>query len=88
MAKAQMTCPTLYPAFAEFSQSQIETNLFAHASKVFPSSASGAQVQYIAALCVRNEKSRTVYQWLITQTSGGLTGKRASKMIDTLLAIN
>jgi hypothetical protein len=79
---------TLYPAFAAFTEAEVNSKLFQGACRVGKyGAASRAQIDYLASLFVRNEASRLVFQDFMVNTSGNLPGKKASKMIEKLLAI-
>lgn len=77
---------TLYPAFQTFTESEINTKLTVGAS-LDRFGASQKQVDYLAALIVRNDESRAIYQDFACNTSGKLPAKKASKMIDKLLSL-
>lgn len=78
----------LYPAFAAFTEAEINSKLFQGACRTGKyGAASRAQIDYLAALCVRNDASRLIFQDFMINTSGALPMKKASKMIEKLLAI-
>ena len=79
---------TLYPAFAAFTEAEINTKLFLGACQAGKyGAASRAQIDYLAALFVRNDASRLMFQDYMVNTSGNLPAKKASRMIEKLLAI-
>lgn len=79
---------TLYPAFAAFTQAEINSKLFQGACRVGKyGPASRQQIDYLAALCARDDASRLIFQDFMVNTSGSLPAKKASKMIEKLLKI-
>ena len=78
----------LYPAFQAFTESEINSKLFQGACRTWKyGAASRAQIDYLAALFVRNDASRVIFQDFMVNTSGALPLKKASRMIEKLLAI-
>jgi hypothetical protein len=78
----------LYPFAQSATEREINDRFSAAALKVrYGSGATRKQVDYLVALCLRNDESRRLYQWLVCETSGELSVKRASSMIDKLLKI-
>lgn len=78
----------LYPAFAAFTETEIKSKLVDGAVRVRKyDPASQAQIEYLAALFVRNDASRLLFQDFMVNSSGALPLKKASKLIEKLLAI-
>ena len=79
---------TLYAAFAAFTETEINSKLFQGACRVGKyGPASQAQIEYLAALFVRNDASRLLFQDFMVNSSGALPLKKASKLIEKLLTI-
>lgn len=78
----------LYPAFAAFTETEVKSKLVDGAVRVGKyGPASQAQIEYLAALFVRNDASRLLFQDFRVNSSGALPVKKASKLIEKLLAI-
>lgn len=78
----------LYPAFAAFTETEVKSKLVDGAARVGKyGPASQAQIEYLAALFVRNDASRALFQDFIVNSSGALPLKKASKLIEKLRAI-
>lgn len=79
---------TLYPFAQAATEAEVNSKLFhgaCRAGKYGP--ASRAQIDYLAALMVRNDASRAIFQDFVCNTSGALPVKKAARMIEKLLAI-
>jgi len=79
---------TLYPFAQAATEAEVNSKLFhgaCRAGKYGP--ASRAQIDYLAALMVRNDASRAIFQDFVCNTSGALPAKKAARMIEKLLAI-
>ena len=78
----------LYPAFAAFTETEVRSKLVDGAVRVGKyGPASQAQIEYLAALFVRNDASRLLFQDFTVNSSGALPLKKASKLIEKLLTI-
>ena len=78
----------LYPAFAAFTETEVKSKLVDGAARVGKyGPASQAQIEYLAALFVRNDAGRRLFQEFMVNSSGALPLKKASKLIEKLLAI-
>lgn len=78
----------LYPFFAAATEAEVNSKLFqgaCRAGKYGP--ASRAQIDYLAALFVRDDHSRLMFQDFMMNTSGGLPSKKASTIINKLLKV-
>lgn len=88
MATITKNAAGLYPAFAAFTETEVKSKLVDGAALVGKyGPASQAQIDYLAVLFVRNDASRLLFQDFMVNTSGALPLKKASKLIEKLLAI-
>ena len=78
----------LYPFAQTATEAEVNSKLFQGACSVGKyGPASRAQIDYLAALMVRNDASRAIFQDFVCNTSGSLPVKKAARLIEKLLAI-